>query len=250
MLMKLRCNYTNRHLAYLFGVSVDTVSDTFYRMIGLFHLAFSTPGLLPHNDLDYERANANVLQCFDQACFADVAIVLDCTEFFIQTPSDPEAQKATWSKYKNHNTLKVLVGILKSGKVGFISLCYGGRISDKEITEVSGVVGKLWPGAAIMVDKGFHIDELLKEHGMSLVIPPFATTGQQFTKEQLELNRLIANARIHVERVIGEAKRYRMLSTEVPIILIPHYSKVVFVTFHLLNYVGDIVILQPAADTE
>ena len=35
---------------------------------------------------------------------------MNCTEFFlIQKPSSPSAQKATWSDYKHHNTVKLLI---------------------------------------------------------------------------------------------------------------------------------------------
>ena len=53
-------------------------------------------------------------------------VIIDCTEFFIEQPSSPSAQKATWSDYKHHNTVKLLVGITPSGAFSFISkLCLG-----------------------------------------------------------------------------------------------------------------------------
>ena len=31
--------------------------------------------------------------------------IIDATEIFIQTPSNPQAQQLTFSSYKNHNTV-------------------------------------------------------------------------------------------------------------------------------------------------
>lgn len=70
------------------------------------------------------------------------------------------------------------------------------------------------------------------------------TAGKQFNKEQLESGRGIAAVRIHVERVIGKAKEYRMLANEVPVNMANHFSKVVRVVFYLTNYTGDIVIAK------
>ena len=53
-------------------------------------------------------------------------VILDCTEFIIQRPSSPVLQQATFSYYKNANTLKAMVGITPSGAISFISDMWGG----------------------------------------------------------------------------------------------------------------------------
>jgi len=55
-------------------------------------------------------------------------------------PSSLVTQSSTCSIYKNRNTLKVLVGIMASGPVLFISDCYEGLISDKKLVQVSGLL--------------------------------------------------------------------------------------------------------------
>jgi hypothetical protein len=42
--------------------------------------------------------------------FPDTRMILDATEVRIQKPSKVDDQRATWSSYKNNNTLKTMVG--------------------------------------------------------------------------------------------------------------------------------------------
>ena len=101
--------------------------------------------------------------------------IIDCTEFPIQIPSDPDTQRVTWSTYKNRNTFKALVCITPSGAISFISSLYGGSVSDREITKTCGVLDLLDKGDSVMADKGFTIKELCE--GMSPVLFPF---GEQY----------------------------------------------------------------------
>ena len=38
--------------------------------------------------------------------YPNVRVIIDCTEFEIEQPNNPEAQQNTWSTYKNTNTAK------------------------------------------------------------------------------------------------------------------------------------------------
>lgn len=84
--------------------------------------------------------------------YKGTTVIIDCTEIYIERPSNPEAQQLTFLSYKNSNTLKALVGITLKGSVCFVLQLYGGCISDREITQLSGFLDKLQPGDEIMVD--------------------------------------------------------------------------------------------------
>lgn len=70
----------------------------------------------------------------------DVVVVLDCTEIFIQTPSNLTQQIVTYSSYKHGNTLKLMTGVSSADNITYKSETYGERISDKAIFEKSDLV--------------------------------------------------------------------------------------------------------------
>ena len=130
-----------------------------------------------------------------------VTSIIDCFEIFIEKPTDLLSKAATWSSYKNHNTVKYLISITPQGTVSFISKGYGGRASDKYITENSGYINYLLPGDVILADRGFNVAESVAMKGATLNIPAFTRGKIQLPASDIESTRRLANVRIHVERV-------------------------------------------------
>ena len=135
--------------------------------------------------------------------------IIDATELFIQTPSNPQAQQLTFSSYKNHNTLKALVCITPSGVISFVSELYGGCTSDRELFVRSGLLDLLEAGDSVMADRGFTIADLLEMKGVTLNIPPMKV-HDQLSETELITTRRIAALRIHVERAIGRIKNFKI----------------------------------------
>ena len=106
--------------------------------------------------------------------YPSTRVIIDCTEFFIQKPSSPSAQKAKWSDYKYQNTVKLLVGITPSGAFSFISKLWTASTSDRRITQESGLLDLLEEGDHVMADRGFTIRDLLTKEKVMLNIPPFS----------------------------------------------------------------------------
>ena len=91
--------------------------------------------------------------------------------------------------------------------MALVSEGWGGRVSDKYITEHSGILSKLLPGDIVLADRGFDIAESVGVQQAKLHIPAFTKGKSQLSALEIEETRNIANVGIHVERVIGLVKQ-------------------------------------------
>ena len=117
----------------------------------------------------------------------------------------------------------------------YVSEAFEGAISDRDIVEKSGFLDYIEQNDVILADRGFKIHDLLMKKGATLVIPPFTTDGE-LTKEQTIMTKIIARARIHVERYNERIKNFEILSKKIPSHLIPHISQILFVVCALVNF--------------
>lgn len=95
-------------------------------------------------------------------------------------PTSPYAPRATWSEYKEHNTIKALVGITPSGYFRFLPKFWTGSTSDRKITQESQLVDLVEEGDSVMADRGFNIRDMLPKKKVYLNIPPFSKNGKIF----------------------------------------------------------------------
>ena len=160
-------------------------------------------------------------QCFLCSFGKRTTVIIDCFEIFIDRPSNLLGRAQTFSNYKHHNIIKVFIGITPQGTISFVSKAWGGRTSDKYLTENCGILEKLLPGDMVMADRGFTIHDSVIYKLASLVIPAFTKGKSQLDPIDVERTRGIANVSIHVERVIGLLRRkYIILQGTLPIDLL------------------------------
>ena len=76
--------------------------------------------------------------CFKKSCFKNLRAIIDCTEFYAAKSGKPSSQRSMYSQYKSSNTFKLLIALSPILHFNFVSKLYSGRISDKEIVNVSG----------------------------------------------------------------------------------------------------------------
>ena len=80
----------------------------------------------------------------------------------------------------------------------------------------SDIINRFPPNTKCMADKGFKLKGIFLEHGVNLVQPEFIVKNQPLTPGQVVIQKQVANARIHVERVIGRVRHFRYLTGTIP----------------------------------
>ena len=214
VLMRLRLNLSVQDLAYRFHISKSTVSRTFLQWIDILYTRMKPLIIWPERDALRKTMPLEFRKYFGQK----VAVIIDCFEVFVDRPSNLEARAQTFSSYKHHNTVKFLIGITPQGVISFLSKGWGGRVSDKHLTEHSGFLNRLSPGDMILADRGFDISDSVGLHCAQVSIPAFTKGKKQLSALDVEKTRKIANVRIHVERVIGCVRqKYTILGATLPI---------------------------------
>ena len=104
-LMKLHLGSTSADLAQRFGIGTTTVSNVFTAWIKILSKELGSLVYNPSKDVVKKTLPAK----FKKPGYSNVRHIIDCTEIFIETPSNPTVRAATWSDYKHYNTAKVLV---------------------------------------------------------------------------------------------------------------------------------------------
>ncbi|XP_060085335.1 uncharacterized protein LOC132564721 [Ylistrum balloti] len=214
VLIRLKLAFPCLYLADIFQVAPSTISKVFLNCLNVMFVKLKPLVYWPQR----EEIQLTMPMEFRKHFGLRVAAIIDCFEIFIERPSGLKARAETWSNYKHHNTAKYLIAITPQGNISFISDGYGGRASDKIITNTSGFLEKLLHGDIILADRGFDIAESIAQAGCELKIPAFTKGKPQLSALDVENTRKLAHVRIHVERVIGLLRnKFEILHKTIPI---------------------------------
>ncbi len=213
VMAKLRLDSPLQEFAYKFGISVSTISHILLKWLVILDTKLKPFIKWPEREVLWISTPA----CYRSSFGKKVVVIVDCFEVFIERPSNLLGRASTWSSYKHHNKVKVLLGIAPHGVVSFVSDAWGGRVSDKHLTEHCGILNYLLPGDIVLA-RGFDISESVGLMQARLHIPAFSKGKDQLSALEVEETRAIANVRIHVERVIGAVRqRFTILKGTLPI---------------------------------
>ena len=204
VLMKLRHGYVNKDLALRFNTNVTNISNIFRTYLKALSDILKNFIVWPER----EALRRNIPSSFKN--FKNCVCTIDCN-------------------------IKYLVGITPSGTVSFLSAGWGGRASDKEITRNSGFLDKVTFGDCVLADRGFLIEEELATRGAVLRIPAFTRGKKQLSAKDVDRSRQIAHVRIHVERVIGQLKKFRILNSVIPISQVDLTDDIMIVISGIVN---------------
>ena len=213
-LIRFRLNLTLQDLAYRFEVSVSTTSTIILKWIDILFIRLRLLIKWPSR----EDLITTTPMSFRQHFKTKVAVIIDCFEIFCNQPKNLSARAQTFSSYKHHNTIKILIGITPQGVISFVSKSWGGRTSDRHLTENCGLLKNLLPGDVILADRGFDIGDFAAVVGATVEIPAFTKGKKQLCAFDVERSRKLASVRVHVERVIGLLRnKYTILKDILPL---------------------------------
>lgn len=235
-LMILRRHTTFEEITMLYKISLKHVYTIFVTWIRFMSLQWRTL------DLWVDRDKVRAYMPFDfHEKYPNTRIIIDATECPIKKPKLPLAQQVTFSMYKNRNTIKFLVGITPGGLITYVSSSYGGYATDRHIIERSSIVQKFNYNDEIMVDKGLNVQDIFVSHGVKVNMPAFFKKGNQIETTTLSSNRKVASKRVHIERVIGMLKTYKILTQPMNQTEILLSSDIVFIVSQLVNFRSNII---------
>lgn len=230
-LVYLRTGISQNFLAHLFQTQQCAVSKICTKLSDIIYEKIKRIPIWPSRDQLQKKMPPAFFKLYPNC-----RVVIDCTEFKIQRPSSPEMQQATFSYYKNTNTLKAMVGITPSGAVSFISDLWGGSISDKELFLRSQMLTKLDKGDLVLADRGFIIQKELEKKGCTLITPHYLSNKIQFTRTERTENKCVAHHRVHIERVIGRIKNYKYFEGAVPNCSLNATNKYFYIIAFFINF--------------
>ena len=160
--------------------------------------------------------------------------IIDCSEIFIERPKNLTA-RAYKLYYKHNNTAKYLIGITPSGAVMLLPTGWVGRVSDKLISIDSGFFKNISMDDCILADRGFTFKEELAAVGGTLKTSYFTKGKSQLSGEEVDTSHKLSNVRIHVERVIGQIAKFRMLQNIVPLTQIDLLEEIMMIVCAIIN---------------
>ena len=230
-LVRLRLNKPHWETAVLFKINEKEVRNIFITWINFLYYHFQDIDWWPSRSLVKYFSPSDF-----RKKFPTTRVIIDGTEIPLNKPKQPVAQQATYSTYKNRNTAKVLIGITPGGLVSYVSEVYGGSASDRQICERSGLLNIMDSGDSIMADKGFNVQDLFIDSNVQVNIPEFFKSKTRMSERSLIKDRKIASKRVHVERIIGLAKTFKILSTPLSVADAPIADAIVSTCFFLCNY--------------
>ncbi|KAH9359618.1 hypothetical protein HPB48_010736 [Haemaphysalis longicornis] len=180
VLMRLGLDIHLFFLADLFGIGKNSACKLFETVLTLLVAELKMLIVWP-DDISF---NAWLPEAF-RTKFSRVKVIIDSTEIRLEKASGTTAQSATWSPYKNSNTVKVLIGITPNGLISYVSECWGGKISDKQLVLKTDFTSKLDYGDEVLADHGFDVSHELASLGVTLVVPAYTKGKKQLSRAEV-----------------------------------------------------------------
>jgi hypothetical protein len=186
-------------IAYEFGMDQSTANQWIHLLSRILQKSLDDGGYLPERNPD-EVGKA-------LASEVDKRLVIDGTERRIQRPKDEMEQTEYYSgKKKAHTVKNILIGVIDTHKISYLSQTYEGKRNDKRIADEEAPL--LPKGSSLYQDLGF---QGYTSEGVTTFQPHKKPKGKELTPEQKDENRLISRVRVVIEHIIAGVKRCRIV---------------------------------------
>ncbi|XP_062599736.1 uncharacterized protein LOC134261311, partial [Saccostrea cucullata] len=239
-LVKLRQDKEDVELSMLFNVSASTVSRIIITWINFMYFQLKEINFWPSPVVIHEHMPQDF-----KSKFPNTRVILDATEISIERPSHVNCQSVTWSNYKHKNTLKTMIGCSPKGAITFISDSYGGSASDRQKIEKSCLLEptlKLFEkGDSIMADRGIMVQDLFANQDVHINTPTLLKGKSQLDPDEVVHDRRVTSKRIHIERVMGLSKSFKILKHGISKSKLQLGSRIIFICFAISNFRRNIV---------
>ena len=129
------------------------------------------------------------------------------------------------------------IGVHPTGGLAWISKPYESSISDNLLLEDSDFFDYIEPGDVVLADRGYTCHHLFAEKKAYLITPPFKPSdGGPLSIEDGEKAKIIAKARIHVERFNDRFKTFKFVQGPVNRAKLCVFEEAVYVCAFLANF--------------
>lgn len=230
-LIKLRQHTPHQELSFWFGIDEKQITNIFVTWVNFMACQWTEINWWPSRELVQFFSPSDFKQKFPKT-----RVILDGAECPVKKPKQALAQQSTFSTYKNRNTVKTVVGGSPGGLISYISPAYGGSTSDRQIMERSNLMKMCDPGDDIMADKGFNVDDIFTPFEVAVNIPTFFKKKNRMSSAVVSRDRKIASKRVHIERLIGLGKTYKILTEPMNHIETSLSTQITKVVFTLCNF--------------
>ena len=211
-LLWLRVYPTLEVLGFFFGLDKTNAEDNLKGVLATLDTMTTFAYDRPAKDRPKMRSLAAVMDAFP-----DVCLVVDAKEQRIHRPGGEDEdgnsrQKPFYSGKKKAHTLKTQVAVDPQGRFLSVSGSVpGGQNHDLTLLRATGLLDKLAPGEAAMMDKGY--DGIAKNYpDAALFLPHKARRGKPLTEEQRAYNAHLSRYRIVVEHSLAQMNQFQALA--------------------------------------
>lgn len=224
--IKLKTNLPFVVIGTLFHKNRHTVSNYFYYALPIIRHALSAALYWPCT----EEIRANFPICF--LPFPATRIMLGSFEIKIPNLKCLSCRSNDESSgEKCSEVLKFIIGVTPAGLICFISKAYCGKTSDAIIFSKENILNEFefeFNVDAIMVAKGFRIQQQCSEKGINLIRPNSEIVDDDF-------NTLISKALAYLHRSIKRVCMYNIVGQKIEGNLIPYMDDIVYTVCCMVN---------------